>query len=94
MQPDGPSFQVEGHKITWQKWQFRIGFTPREGLVLYTIGYEDKGRIRPIIYRASLVEMVVPYGDPKEPHFRKNAFNVGEYGVGTLANSLKLGATV
>ena len=91
VQPDGPSFQVEGHKITWQKWQFRIGFTPREGLVLYTIGYEDKGRIRPIIYRASLVEMVVPYGDPKEPHFRKNAFDVGEYGVGTLANSLKLG---
>ena len=91
IQPDGPSFQVEGHKVTWQKWQFRIGFTPREGLVLYTIGYEDKGRLRPIIYRASLVEMVVPYGDPKEPHFRKNAFDVGEYGVGTLANSLKLG---
>ncbi len=91
VQPDGPSFQVEGHKITWQKWQFRIGFTPREGLILYTIGYEDKGRLRPIIYRASLVEMVVPYGDPKEPHFRKNAFDVGEYGVGTLANSLKLG---
>ncbi len=91
IQPEGASFQVEGHKISWQKWQFRIGFTPREGLVLYTIGYEDKGKLRPIIYRASLVEMVVPYGDPKEPHFRKNAFDVGEYGVGTLANSLKLG---
>ncbi|KJH73294.1 primary-amine oxidase [Aliterella atlantica] len=91
IQPDGPSFQVEGYKVTWQKWQFRIGFTPREGLILYTIGYEDKGKLRPIIYRASLVEMVVPYGDPKEPHFRKNAFDVGEYGVGLLANSLKLG---
>jgi primary-amine oxidase len=59
--------------------------------VLYTIGYEDQGRVRPIIYRASLAEMVVPYGDPRPFHFRKNAFDVGEYGIGTLANSLKLG---
>ena len=26
-------------------------------------------------------EMVVPYGDPREPHFRKNAFDAGEDGV-------------
>ena len=90
-QPEGPSFEVQGHFVRWQKWQFRIGFTPREGLVLYTIGYEDKGRVRPIIYRASLSDMVVPYGDPRPHHYRKNAFDVGEYGVGTLANSLTLG---
>lgn len=90
-QPEGPSFEVQGHSVRWQKWQFRIGFTPREGLVLYTIGYEDKGRVRPILYRASLADMVVPYGDPRPHHYRKNAFDVGEYGVGTLANSLKLG---
>jgi len=91
VQPQGPSFRVEGHKVYWQKWHFRIGFTPREGLVLYTIGYEDQGRIRPIIYRASLAEMVVPYGDPSAAHYRKNAFDVGEYGLGMLANSLTLG---
>lgn len=90
-QPEGPSFQVQGHEITWQKWRMRIGFTPREGLVLYNVGYEDKGRVRPIMYRASLVEMTVPYGDPRPHHYRKNAFDVGEYGIGTLANSLKLG---
>ncbi|GAB4374068.1 MAG: primary-amine oxidase [Elainellaceae cyanobacterium] len=90
-QPEGPSFQVEGHFIRWQKWQFRIGFTPREGLVLYTVGYEDQGQVRSILYRASLAEMVVPYGDPRPQHFRKNAFDVGEHGVGLLANSLKLG---
>jgi primary-amine oxidase len=77
--------------VQWQKWRFRIGFTPREGLVLYTIGYEDQGRVRPIIYRASLVDMVVPYGDPHPNHGRKNAFDVGEYGIGVLANSLELG---
>lgn len=90
-QPEGPSFEVQGHFIKWQKWQFRIGFTPREGLVLYTVGYEDRGRVRPILYRASLADMVVPYGDPRPQHYRKNAFDVGEYGVGTLANSLTLG---
>jgi primary-amine oxidase len=90
-QPEGPSFEVEGHWIRWQKWQMRIGFTPREGLVLYTVGYEDQGEVRSILYRASLAEMVVPYGDPRPQHFRKNAFDVGEHGVGLLANSLRLG---
>lgn len=90
-QPEGPSFQVNGHHIRWQKWDFRIGFTPREGLVLYCVSYEDQGRLRPILYRASMAEMVVPYGDPRPQHYRKNAFDVGEHGVGLLANSLKLG---
>ena len=91
VQPEGPSFEVKGHQVWWQKWHLRIGFTPREGLVLYTVGYADKGRVRPIIYRASLSDMVVPYGDPSASHVRKNAFDVGEYGIGMLANSLQLG---
>lgn len=90
-QPDGNSFEVNGHEIRWQKWRFRIGFTPREGLVLYTVNYNDGGRERPILYRASLSEMVVPYGDPRPVHWRKNAFDAGEYNVGALANSLELG---
>lgn len=90
-QPQGASFVVEGHQIRWQNWQMRIGFTPREGLVLYTVGYEDQGRLRPILYRASMAEMVVPYGDPRQQHFRKNAFDLGEHGVGMLANSLTNG---
>jgi primary-amine oxidase len=90
-QPEGPSFQVNGHEVQWQKWHFRVGFTTREGLVLHTVGYEDQGRIRPVLYRASLAEMVVPYGDPHINGYRKNAFDVGEYGVGLLANSLELG---
>jgi primary-amine oxidase len=90
-QPEGVSFQVSGHAISWQKWRLRIGFTPREGLVLYQVGYQDQGRVRPILYRASISEMVVPYGDPGPIHSRKNAFDIGEYGIGTLANSLTLG---
>jgi primary-amine oxidase len=63
-QPEGPSFAVEGRLVRWQNWRFRVGFAVRDGLVLHEIGYEDGGRVRPIMYRASLAEMVVPYGDP------------------------------
>ena len=90
-QPEGTSIQVVGYGVTWQKWHLRIGFTPREGLVIHNIGYNDQGRVRPIVYRASLSDMVVPYGDPSKDHYRKNAFDAGEYGIGTLANSLTLG---
>ena len=48
-------------------------------------------RLRPVLHRAALSEMVVPYGHPGGGHFRKNAFDVGEYGIGVLANSLTLG---
>ncbi len=91
VQPEGASFQVNGQEISWQKWKLRVGFTPREGLVLHTVSYTDQGKERPILYRASLVEMTVPYGDPLPQNNRKNAFDVGEYGLGVLTNSLKLG---
>ena len=91
VQPEGPSFTVDGGLVSWQKWSFRVGYTRREGLVLHGISYEDRGRTRPIIYRASLAELVVPYGDPAEKNYRKNAFDVGEAGIGSLANSLTLG---
>jgi primary-amine oxidase len=91
LQPEGPSFEVTGNQVEWQKWKFRVGFTSREGLVLHTISYHDDGVERPILHRASICEMVVPYGDPGEQYYRKNAFDIGEYGLGMLANSLALG---
>ncbi|MBM4067390.1 MAG: primary-amine oxidase [Planctomycetes bacterium] len=91
VQPDGPSFTVTGNEVRWQNWRFRLGFTPREGLVLHTVGYNDAGTFRSILYRGSITEMVVPYGDPGEQYYRKNAFDIGEYGIGTLVNSLQLG---
>jgi primary-amine oxidase len=35
--------------------------------------------------------MVVPYGEVSPTHVWKNAFDIGEYGIGALANSLELG---
>jgi len=30
-QPEGPSFQIDGYQVSWQKWRFRVGFNVREG---------------------------------------------------------------
>ncbi len=87
VQHEGPSFTVEGSHLSWQKWDLRIGFTAREGLVLHQINYAG----RSIIYRASLSEMFVPYGDPGLTHYRKLVLDEGEYGIGLLTNSLELG---
>ena len=84
-QPDGPSFEISGQEIRWQKWRFRYTMHPREGLVLHMVGYEDDGRLRPILYRASLSEMAVPYGDTDRNWRWRSAFDVGEYGMGRLA---------
>ena len=91
IQNSGPSFTVDGDHLSWQKWDLRVGWTAREGLVINTVTYTEGDDVRPILYRASLAEMTVPYGDPSPTQARKNAFDVGEYGLGMLANSLKLG---
>lgn len=88
-QPGGASFEISGQEIRWQKWRFRYTMHPREGLVLHTVGYEDGGRVRPILYRASLSEMVVPYGDTDQDWRWRSAFDVGEYSVGRLASSIE-----
>jgi primary-amine oxidase len=91
VQPQGPSFEVRGWEVRWQRWRLRLGFTAREGLVLHTVGYEDQGKVRPIIWRASVAELFIPYADPRPFHGWRNAFDIGECGIGILANSLELG---
>ncbi len=53
--------------------------------------YHDQDRWRPVLHRASYAEMVIPYGDPSPARFRTNAFDIGEYGIGPMTNSLELG---
>ncbi|KAH8880823.1 hypothetical protein GQ53DRAFT_736311 [Thozetella sp. PMI_491] len=90
-QPAGVSFNLAGRELEWQSWKFHIGFNYREGIVLNNITYNEHGTVRPIFYRLSLSEMVVPYGNPETPHQRKHAFDLGEYGGGYMTNSLSLG---
>ncbi len=91
VQPEGPSFSVESNLIRWQGWSMRVSMDPNDGLVLHTVGYDDAGRHRPVLNRASITEMVVPYGDPGPAHGWKNAFDAGEWGLGRMVNSLRLG---
>ncbi|MDQ4143505.1 MAG: primary-amine oxidase [Actinomycetota bacterium] len=87
-QPEGPSWKVDGHRVEWQKWQLHVGWTTREGLILFDVRYDDRGELRPVLYRASIAEMVVPYGDPAPTHVHKLAFDAGEVGLGLLVTSL------
>lgn len=70
-QPEGPSFKIVGHELEWQKWKMHVAFSGREGIAISTVTYNDNGTVRPLFYRLSLVEMVVPYGAPEFPHPRK-----------------------
>ncbi len=89
VQPQGASFEVRGHEVRWQNWHFRFALHAREGLVLYTVGYEDQGRLRSVLYRGSLSEMVVPYADPDTSWYFRNVFDEGELGVGQLVQPLE-----
>lgn len=87
-QPEGASFKVHSDNLVeWQKWRFRLSFTPREGAVLHDVCYDG----RPVLFRLSFSEMTVPYGDPRPPFHRKQAFDFGDGGIGRAANNLKLG---
>ena len=49
VQPEGPSFTLDGHQLSWQNWNFVIGFNAREGLTIHNIRYTDGGRERSIL---------------------------------------------
>ncbi|KAL8286460.1 hypothetical protein RQP46_004477 [Phenoliferia psychrophenolica] len=87
VQPDGPSFTVTGRSVEWQKWQMHIGFNYKEGVVISDVRYD--GRL--IFHRLSVSDMTVPYGDPRSPYHRKQAFDFGDVGAGVCANNLQLG---
>jgi primary-amine oxidase len=86
-QPEGPSFTVDGDEVTWEGWRLRVGFDAREGLTLHQISLWD----RPVVYRASIAEMMVPYADPGQARFWQNYFDAGEYLLGQQVVSLMLG---
>ncbi|MCZ2820421.1 primary-amine oxidase [Modestobacter sp. VKM Ac-2977] len=90
-QPQGSSLTLEGNLLTWEKWSLRVGFDTREGLVLHQIGFDEGTGVRPVVYRASIAEMVVPYADPSPVRSWQNYFDTGEYLVGRYANALELG---
>jgi primary-amine oxidase len=90
-QPDGPSFTLDGNLLRWQNWSVRIGFNHREGMTLHQVSYRDGDRERTVAHRMSFAEMMVPYRDPTDVHYRRTAFDIGEWGLGFMTTSLELG---
>ncbi|WP_395311733.1 primary-amine oxidase [Mycobacterium sp. AMU20-3851] len=90
-QPDGPSFTLDGNLLRWQNWSLRVGFNYREGMTLHTVRYRDGDRERSVAHRLSFAEMVVPYRDSSVDHYRRTAFDIGEWGLGFMTQSLELG---
>ncbi|MEV3904639.1 primary-amine oxidase [Mycobacterium sp. NPDC050551] len=90
-QPEGTSFRLDGNLLQWQNWSLRIGFNHREGMTLHTVSYRDGDRDRSVAHRLSFAEMVVPYRDSSQDHYRRTAFDIGEWGLGFMTTSLELG---
>ncbi len=92
-QPEGSSFTVEdGNHIRWGSWDVRVVMDHTEGIALQSLGWTGSdGARRPVMRRASVAEMVVPYGETRETQAFKNALDIGEIGLGRTANSLALG---
>ena len=91
-QPEGPSFTIDEHGVLdWAGWRVQVSFDQREGLVLHDVSIADGDVQRSVLYRASIAEMVVPYGDPSPQRWFQNFFDGGEYLFGGFANSLELG---
>jgi primary-amine oxidase len=90
-QPEGTSLQLDGRALTWGPWRVRIGFNPRESLTLHELSYDDGAGPRPVAHRLSIAELAIPYADTNPTVVFKNAFDIGEYGLGAYVNSLALG---
>ncbi len=92
-QPEGSSLQLDGRALRWGPWRVRIGFNPRESLTLHELAFDegDGGGPRAIAHRLSIAELAIPYADTNPTVVFKNAFDIGEYGIGPYANSLALG---
>jgi primary-amine oxidase len=86
-QPEGPSYVLNGNHLTWDRWSLRFSLHTTEALVLHDVSYDG----RPVLHRASLAEMVVPYAGTATNTWWKNTFDAGEMSVGKMVNSLELG---
>jgi primary-amine oxidase len=92
-QPEGSSLALDGRALSWGPWRLRVGFNPRESLTLHELAFDagDGSGARPIAHRLSIAELAIPYADTNPTVAFKNAFDIGEYGLGSYTNSLALG---
>lgn len=96
--PEGSNIKVDGQELTWDRWKLRWSMDPLRGLEILHVRYIDRGgekdEERSVLYKISLAEMLVPYGDPAKTWSFRNAFDVGEYGLGKTLHPLIPGQDV
>jgi primary-amine oxidase len=93
-QPQGANFTLHNHAVSWDRWRFRYSMNPREGLVLHQVGWEESpGKVRSILYRASLSDILVPYADPDADWSWRAYFDESDFGFGNYAMPLVRGVT-
>jgi primary-amine oxidase len=77
--PEGPGYQIRGSEIEWDRWRLHVGVHPRRGLEIFDVAWRDGARYRPVVYRASLSELMTPYGDPSFASWYPR--DEGDYGM-------------
>ncbi|WP_218080176.1 copper amine oxidase [Anthocerotibacter panamensis] len=88
-QPKGASYRLRGQLVDWMNWQFHFRMDPRVGLVVSTVTYNDRGKVRRVMYEGSLGEVFVPYGDPSLDTFDRTYLDAGEFYLGRLTAPLQ-----
>ncbi|KAG9456432.1 hypothetical protein H6P81_000940 [Aristolochia fimbriata] len=91
VQPDGPSFLIDGHTIEWVNWVLHARFDARAGLVISTASVYDpeKGKYRRVLYQGHASETFVPYMDPSLDWGYRTFLDLGDFGFGKWAYSLQ-----
>ncbi|MDZ4678171.1 MAG: tyramine oxidase [Oligoflexia bacterium] len=92
--PKGSSIKISGQEIAWYRWKFRYNMDPLQGLQIYHVRYRETDTDRTLLYKIALSEMLVPYASPEKTWSFRNAFDVGEYGIGKTLHSLESGKDV
>jgi primary-amine oxidase len=77
---------IRAGEVRWHAWRLRLGVDPRRGLELFDVAWDDGVR-RPVLYRASISEVMATYGDPVFDSyypFDEGAYGLGNYGASPM----------